>query len=117
MKEKLVEEWFKRGERDLRGAEILKSHEECLELVVFLIHQAVEKFLKGYLISNGWKLKRLHDLETLISEALQYEPSLDKFIDFGRALTAYYYEERYPPGPSTSFGEREISELFETAGS
>ena len=30
-------------------------------------------------------------------------------------ITAFYYEERYPPGPITSYSKEEIKEILEEA--
>jgi len=40
------------------------------ELAGFCLQQAVEKFLKAFLLSKGWKLRRVHDLNTLLDDAL-----------------------------------------------
>ncbi|MFB0543252.1 MAG: HEPN domain-containing protein, partial [Candidatus Bathyarchaeia archaeon] len=65
MKRLVVREWFERGRKDLEVTKILVK-EEYLDIALFHMHQAVEKYLKGFLISKGWKLKRVHDLEMLI---------------------------------------------------
>ena len=77
-------------------------------MVLFHIHQAVEKYLKGFLIYKGWELKKIHDSELLITEALSFDDELQKYLDPGRELTAFYYEERYPPGPITYYSKEEI---------
>ena len=37
----------------------------------FYLQQAMEKYLKAFLLSKKWKLKRTHDLEVLLNEAVQ----------------------------------------------
>ena len=59
-------EWFTKADEDIRAAELLLAHDGPLGIVAFLIQQAVEKYLKGYLLSTGWSLEQIHDLETLI---------------------------------------------------
>ena len=103
MKEQVVNEWFERGKEDLEVARILLANEEYLDVAVFHIHQAVEKYLKGFLIYGGWELKKVHDLESLVTEAVNFDDKFQEYLDFGRKLTAFYYEERYPPGPISSF--------------
>jgi HEPN domain-containing protein len=115
MKEQVVDEWFERGRHDLEVAKILLAEEEYLDVVLFHIHQAVEKYLKGYLIYKGWKLKKIHDLEMLITEAVTFDVEFQKYLDFGRKLTAFYSEERYPPGPITSYSKKETGEMLKTA--
>jgi HEPN domain-containing protein len=90
MKKQVVKEWIERGTHDLEVAKILLDEEEYSDVILFHVHQAVEKYLKGFLISKGWKLKKIH-------------------------ITAFYYEERYPPGPITSYSKEEIKEILEMA--
>lgn len=113
MKKQLVDEWFERGKRDLEVAKILLSEEKYSNVVLFHIHQAVEKYLKGFLIYKGWKLKKIHDIEVLITEAVIFNKEFQKYLDFSRKLTAFYLEERYPPGPISSFSKYEIKEILE----
>lgn len=113
MKDKIVKEWFERGKRDFETANLIFNQGGYYDEVIFLIHQAVEKYLKGYLIFNGWKLKKIHDIETLLSEATQYNEFFKDFLDYGRRLTGFYYEERYPPGPISEVPEEEVKEIIE----
>jgi len=64
---------------------------------------AGEKYLKGYLISRGWKLAKIHNLEDLLDEAVKHNKKLEKFYDLVTVITGYYFEEKYP------FGKSEIS--------
>jgi HEPN domain-containing protein len=115
MKERVVKEWFERGKHDLEVANILLAEDEYSDVVLFHIHQAVEKYLKGFLIYKGWGLKKIHDIELLITEAMSFDDEFQKYLDLGRELTAFYYEERYPPGPITSYSKEEIEEILEVA--
>ncbi len=115
MKEQLVKEWIERGKHDLEVAKILFVKEEYPDVVLFHIHQAVEKYLKGFLIYKGWGLKKIHDIELLITEAMSFDDEFQKYLDLGRELTAFYYEERYPPGPITSYSKEEIEEILGVA--
>lgn len=115
MKDKLVQEWFERGKMDFESAKLIFTQKGCYEEVVFLIHLAVEKYLKGYLVFHGWKLKKIHDIETLLSEAIRYDETFEEFLDFGRKLTAFYYENRYPPGPFSEVSEEEAEEIINSA--
>lgn len=115
MKNRLVEEWLERGKRDLETAKILISSVKYFDIILFHIHQAVEKYIKGFLVYNGWILKKIHDLEVLITEAIKFDNFFHKYLDFGRKLTAFYFEERYPPGPVSSYSEEEVNEILNLA--
>lgn len=88
-------EWVARGERDLTRARVLLDADDP-EGVSFHLQQAVEKFLKGFLLSKGWRLKRTHDLAFLLEEAHRHEPSLDAYRDLCITLSQIYLSERYP---------------------
>ncbi len=45
----------------------------------FHLQQALEKYLKAFLLSKGWKLERIHDLRALLEEAARHELSLKRF--------------------------------------
>jgi HEPN domain-containing protein len=115
MKEQVVKEWLERGKHDLEVAKILLAEEEYTDVVLFHIHQALEKYLKGFLISKGWGLKKIHDIELLITEVMSFDDKYQKYLDLGRELTAFYYEARYPPGPITSYLKEELKEILDEA--
>jgi HEPN domain-containing protein len=89
------DDWFKIADKDLKRAKYLLDGED-LEGAGFNIQQAVEKYLKGYLVSKGWELRRIHNLEVLLNEVIRYEPSFEEFDYDCRKITQYYVEERYP---------------------
>ena len=115
MKEQVVKEWCERGKHDLNAAKILLKDAKYFDMAVIHIHQAVEKYLKGYLILKGWDLKKIHDLELLITEAINFDTFFQKYLDLGRKLTAAYYEDRYPPCPTTPYSKEEVREMLEVA--
>ena len=88
-------DWFGKGESDIKSAEILLSANR-LDTASFHIQQAIEKFLKGFLLHKGWVLKRTHDLVDLLNEAILYEPLFEKFRELCFKATEYYVEDRYP---------------------
>ena len=51
--DKIVQEWFERGKRDLESAKLIYVQKGYFDEVVFLIHQAIEKYLilNKYLLS------------------------------------------------------------------
>ena len=107
-------DWYRIGDKELKRAENLLGLKD-LEGAGVNIQQAVEKYLKGYLLSKGWQLRKTHDLEVLLNEAVAHDPSLDEFRTACMIMTEYYIEERYPftvPSPLT---EDEIKESLEAA--
>ena len=108
-------DWLALGEKDLlRVTRSLRDKDP--ELAAFCLQQAVEKFLKAYLLSKGWKLRRIHDLEALLDDAVAYDPSLDQFRNSCQKITNYYVVERYPLVVEAEFTTDEVRTSLEAAG-
>lgn len=96
-------EWYKKAEHDIEAVKILIEKGGPSDVAGVLLQQGVEKYLKGYLISKGWKLRKIHDLKVLLDEAMKYDSLFSQYYDLLDVLTQYYFEEKYP------FGEIEAS--------
>mgnify|MGYP001564353806 FL=1 len=98
------DDWFFIAIKDLeRVAKRLQEHD--VDDAAFRLQQAIEKCLKGYLLSQGWQLKRTHDVEVLLDAAVRYDHGLERYRPLCRQVTGYYIIERYPTfeeGPSIS---------------
>jgi len=88
-------DWLRIAEKDLRRVDHLLQAEDP-EAAGFFLQQAAEKFLKSFLLSRGWELERIHDLEALLNAALAYDPSLEQFRPACQKITGFYTVERYP---------------------
>jgi HEPN domain-containing protein len=91
-----ISEWFTAGDKDWRRVGILLENEDE-EGAAFHLQQALEKYLKGFLLSKGWELKRIHDLETLLDEAVKLDEKLESFRSLCERVSNYYFSQRYPP--------------------
>lgn len=105
-------EWYEKGKHDIEAVKILIEKGGPSDVTGVLLQQAVEKYLKGYLINKGWKLRKTHDLKVLLDEAIKYDSSFSQYYDVLDVLTQYYLEERYPFGRIEASLE-EIEEVFE----
>jgi len=68
--------------------EILLREKGDAEVTGFHLQQAVEKYLKGYLLSQGWELQRIHNLEALLNEAIRFAPGLEGFRELCEEATS-----------------------------
>ena len=107
-------DWLAIAERDLsRVDRCLRDRDP--EAAGFFLQQALEKFLKAFLLSKGWRLRRIHDLEALLDDVVEYDGHFETFRLVCQRVTGYYLVERYPlPGVSPP-GEDEVNEALETA--
>jgi len=92
----LPDDWYARGEADLSAAEILLKNRGDVQVAAALVQQGLEKHLKGWLLSKGWTLVRIHDLQRLLDDAVAFEPGLTKYYGLCEKLTAFYFIDRYP---------------------
>ncbi len=99
---KQVDEWFNRGEHDLHAARLLFENKGYSDSIALHIHQAAEKYLKGYLVALGKKPPKVHELDFLLHQ-IEPDEELVKYLDFCERASKYYYEGRYPPGPVVSY--------------
>src|SRR3989339_182734 len=90
------DEWFEFAERDLISAKILINHDGPTSTTGVSLQQAVEKYLKGWLIERGWRLIKTHDIPLLLSEAAKHDLRFEEFYSFGRDLSEMYVEDKYP---------------------
>jgi len=109
-----VPEWFAKGDHDIESAQYLFDHKGHTDTVAVLIQQCIEKYLKGYLIHHGWKLKKTHDLQELVIEASKIDKTFEIFEDSCINISRYYMDTRYPGFP-TDYSRDEIKESLDVA--
>ncbi len=100
--------WISKADKDLDEAEFLFKNERPLEDAAYFIQQAIEKYLKAFLISNGWEFEKTHDLVKLIKEAVKFDKSFEKFISAAEEITDFYIESRYPVSYDVEYTTEEI---------
>jgi HEPN domain-containing protein len=103
-----AEEWFERGARDIETAQLIFDERGYTDAIAYHIQQALEKYMKGYLVLHGKKPPRIHELNTLLNHILTIDESLADFLDLCEKASRYYFEERYPPGPPADYSYEEI---------
>ena len=94
---RLVAEWVRYAEEDLRNATYtLTMPENCpFSTVCFHAQQAVEKYIKAMLVSRSVDFPRVHDVGEL-SQLLPPEISFPLSPEQQRLLTDYATVSRYP---------------------
>jgi HEPN domain-containing protein len=90
-------EWIRFAEGDLRVAEReMQSETPTYHTICFLCQGAAEKFLKGYLIAQGWELEKTHDILRLLKACSSHDAELGKLTAEGEILNEYIVAGRYP---------------------
>jgi len=107
-------DWFRIGRRDLNRARLLFGVSD-LEGAAFYCQQAAEKHLKGYLLAQNWRLRRIHDLELLLNDAVAHQPEFERYRAQCQKITQYYIEDRYPFTVASPLTKDEVSESMNAA--
>ena len=108
-------EWFERGRHDIETAQLLYDERGHTDSIAYHIQQALEKYLKGYLVLHGKKPPRIHELDTLLNRIAAFDDSLIDFLDLCEKGSRYYIEDRYPPGPPVEYEYEEIKQDLDRA--
>ena len=108
-----AKDWFRKGDEDLEVARILIKEESILPAIGIHIQQALEKYLKGFLIHHGWELRKIHHLGILLNEAIQYHPDWSQFKELCQRANKFYIEDRYPLSSMANVDLEEYRMLLE----
>jgi HEPN domain-containing protein len=109
-REELVRSWLVKAHRDLLSAhELASALIPLLDTAAYHCQQAAEKAVKGYLLHHDVRFEKSHDIELLVSQALDIDPTFADCIEAARLLTPLAIEFRYPG----DFIEPELEEFQE----
>lgn len=89
------EDWKAIADKDLERVQ-RNLNEDDIEAAGFFLQQAIEKYLKAFLLKKGWQLKKIHILPALLDYAIEFNPQLKGFRSLCERITNYYFTERYP---------------------
>jgi HEPN domain-containing protein len=98
------DDWFTLARDRLRGADTLYRTDGVTFLGIEALHEAVERFLKGYLVARGWKTERTHNLSHLLDQAIPFDPAFKSYADLTESLTDQFWAQHYPGGDLEGFG-------------
>ena len=96
--EKILKEWMEFAKMDFLTAKHLYEHmyPKPLEIICYHCQQAIEKLLKGVLISRGVTIEKTHDLGLLAEMLQEYTEVDEKYLEICDDLTPYGVKIRYP---------------------
>lgn len=93
--EDFIKQWLLKANEDLLVIDRLTEYEIiATSSVCFHCQQAVEKFLKAFLIANGVDIKKTHNIEYLLSECADFDSDFAN-ID-PKELSEFGVDARYP---------------------
>jgi len=90
-------EWIKKADADLRVAERLFSLNEEPWIIAFHSQQAVEKYLKAFLVYKKVRFKKTHDIREILNLCIKIDKSFIELRKLGiEHLSIYAAAVRYP---------------------
>ncbi len=93
----LVRQWLSKADVDFRVAErLIRDEDPIREAIVFHCQQAVEKYLKAFLVSKQAEFPKTHSLGQLLDLLVGVEPGLAEALAEVESLTPFGVEIRYP---------------------
>lgn len=90
-----VEDWRKVARQDWHRILVMLADGDG-DGAGFFLQQALEKYLKAYLLGNGWRLKKIHTLHSLLDDAVAFDSRLVPFRPACEQTSGFYFAERYP---------------------
>jgi len=112
---KITEEWITKAEKDyLVATRELRTEPIVGEAVCFHAQQCVEKYMKAVLQENGIEFEKIHDLDVLHNQCVDFIPELENFRDNLIKLSTYAVDVRYPGFDVSEEEARECAEIMES---
>ncbi len=90
------EYWFEISKHDQDAVSQLLNIGSHPDIIIYHMHQAIEKQLKGFILQNGGKLQFIHDLEKLFQILMDHNNSFLQAKDAVIGLHSYFSDLRYP---------------------
>lgn len=110
----LYKEWIIKAQNDLETARILLREDGHGDSLCFHCQQAVEKYLKPYLVFYELEFEKIHDLWKLAKLCSEIDSEILEFEKELKSLNAYYIESRYP-AEVLSYSKKECREAVSFA--
>jgi HEPN domain-containing protein len=113
----LITDWLRLAQENLQVASsTITAEYSPYHTVCFLCQNSAERYLKAYLIYQGWELKKTHDLNELLAFCVEYNNSLETLRDDCEILNEYITSARYPGDlPFDNFDEDQAKEAIASA--
>ena len=97
MDKELVAEWLNHADDDIDTALLLKEmRPQHYEIICFHCEQAVEKYLKGYLVFKDIMPPKTHDLNNLCTLCVEQDNSFSDLQPQCSYLTPFAVQPKYP---------------------
>ncbi len=115
VKNRPAELWFAKGAHHIESAVSLYDEEGYTDIIGLLAHQAVEKYLKGYLLLKGATPGDAHDLTNLLKEASNHDKAFEKYVRPCQGMNCYFLDNKFPASEYSEPTGEEIKGYLDVA--
>ncbi len=88
-------EWVEKADRDLKLAKLAMEN-DILDYALFHAQQAVEKYLKSFLVKNKVNFRKKHDIFYLLGLCIDIDKDFSKLLQFDLEIFESAIAVRYP---------------------
>lgn len=112
---KNYKDWYERASHDIEDADRLLIGGGYSDTICYLAHQAVEKYLKGFLLFNKTNYPFIHDLPRLLGLCKKFDEHIWDYLEECEKINGYYIEDRYPLNAPLQYSKEETKEVIKMA--
>jgi len=113
---KEYKDWIKKGDEDFEVAKLLFKESDFMDTVGYHLHQAIEKYLKGFLLFSNTDYPLIHNLVLLLQQCSEFDKEILDYSEECERLNTYFIKAKYPSDPPTSYLKEEMRKSIEMAG-
>jgi len=107
---KIVKEWLDKANEDFNFARInLEERNNFYPQICFHFHQAVEKYLKSFIVAYDLEFEKTHNLMNLLMTCSSIDASLLSIMEECERLNTAYIDTRYPVHWPTDYTQEKAS--------
>lgn len=100
-----VKEWIQVADYDIDTVRLLLKERGHAPIIIYHMHQAIEKLLKALLCSFDIDVPKSHNIDKLLSDAIKIKPELAIESITILSIHTYLPKLRYPYGDEILFDE------------
>jgi HEPN domain-containing protein len=114
---RIIQEWLDKADEDFEFAvwNLRDPENNFYAQICFHFQQAVEKYLKTYIIAYELLFEKIHELPQLLKICQEHNKSFSELEKECRFLTDFYVEVRYPVHWPTNYTKEKAIEAQKVA--
>ena len=113
MSENELRQWITLANHDAETAQLLSDENGYPEIIIYHMHQAVEKYFKALILKAGRTIRRTHHIDVLLSELITVYPELKEIEEPVLFMHTYSPRFRYPSGDTLNHSDvQAVSQKF-----